>query len=943
MPKVFRFTLIALAIFALAVPSGFAQVSRTTGALQGTVTDNTGAPLPGVTVTVSGPTLQGSRSEVTDAKGEYILPLLPPGDYHVEYSLQGIPTVKKDRVTVSLNTVSRVNVPMTLTVSETVTVTASQVVIDPTQTTQQQNFKQDHLKYAVIGSANRSYQNVLQQAAGVAGGSNPQVVGANNAQNNYMLDGINTTDPVTHTFGNNLAFDAIQEISIQTLGKSAEYSSSGGTVNVITKSGGNNFSGSFDWRYNNKSLQTQGQDKHPTGIAFFGATPTGSALNFDKNLQPVKNSNPQMTLGGPVMRDRLWFFAALARPDTATTPPSTQGFTPGTRTFKGWNNLGKATFTPKANQTITALFIDSYAKVANANNSSFYSPEADALQTQGSRTYGVTYDAILNSKWLANVQGGHTPARLAVIPNSGTAIGFVNNLTSVRTGNYNNAQGRTSNRDELVANTTYYMERFGTHAFKVGVNYNKTDFSSYNNSSGDPSTLAGWNPAFCSPQYGFPTGTECSGYVITQGTIFQLQLSPKNPPHEVASKQYAYFLQDEWNPITQLTIRAGLRYEQVKWDNPVGNNPPDFKKLQPRLGVAYDIFNNASSVVHGYVGRIMDDNQLTLPNFGYEQPSGTQSFRRNAAGVFTYVGGAIFSSGAVYDSNLKPSFSNQASLGFTQKIWRNTSLDVTYETRNQKNLFEDYCGHIDADGTQHDLDNCVITNTPGFDVGVKDSLRSDYHGIITKVESRPYQWLDFVASWTHAKSKGSTESTQNAAASFDYFPVFFTNTYGYLSDDARNRIKIDGYARLPWDFTLGMNYYWDDGTPWSVTQTNTAPAATGFAFPPGYSGVGTYFIEPRGSRRLPSFSSTDFQLQKDFRFSSVKVGLIGSVFNIFNSETVTARQGNAGVNAKADPATGKLLISGDQQTGLNRLSAAFGQPTSWQRPRRYEVGLRFEF
>src|ERR1043165_9338013 len=328
MRKWFRFTLYAAVLAAALVPfAAFAQTSRTTGALIGTVTDPQGGALPGVTVTATSPQLQGSRTAVTDDKGEDILPTPPPGTYHLEYVLQGLPTVTRDNVRVALNETTKLNVPMQLVTTEVVTVTANQVVVDPTRTTQQTNFNQEHLKYGVVGSANRSYQNVLFQApeanAGAGGGSNPMVSGANVAQNTYLLDGINTTDPVTHTFGNNLAFDAIQEISIQTLGKDAEYSSSGGTVNVITKSGGNNFSGTFDWRYNDKKFQTQGKDTHPTGIAYYGATPTGSALNFNKDLQPTKSSQPSLTVGGPIMRDRLWFFTALARPDTATTPPAT--------------------------------------------------------------------------------------------------------------------------------------------------------------------------------------------------------------------------------------------------------------------------------------------------------------------------------------------------------------------------------------------------------------------------------------------------------------------------------------------------------------------------------------------------------------------------------------------------------------------------------------------
>jgi len=978
MTKFSRFTMLTLIVALVLVPmAGFAQTSRTTGALIGTVTDTTGAPLPGVTVTVTSPVLQGPRSAITDAKGEYVLPLLPPGAYHADFALAGIQSVVRDNVQVGLGQSSKVDVTMKMAVTETVTVSANAVVVDPTQVVQQQNFKQDHLKYAVIGSANRSYQNVLQQAAGVAGGSNPQVAGANSAQNNWMLDGINTTDPVTHTFGNNLAFDAIQEISIQTLGKDAEYSSSGGTINVITKSGGNAFSGTGDWRYNDTHFQSQGKETQPTGIAYYGATPTGSKLRFDKNLQPTKSSQPAVTLGGPIMRDRLWFFGALARPDTATTPPVTNptGIIPGTRTFKGWNNLGKLTLTPVANQTLTGVFIDSYAVIPHVENSSNYSAEAGAIQHQKSRTYGLTYDAILTSKWLANVQVGHTPASLSVGSLAGNVVG-TDNLTvspNAFTGAYSNQQGRTSYRNELQANTTYYLEQFGTHAFKVGGDFNKTNFTNFdNNYPGDPSTLPSWNPALCGAAVGFPTGTTCKAYLFNVGSPdLILEVSPTRPPYSVGSKQTAFFAQDEWNPVTRLTVRAGVRRERVTWETPAGNSvPPTFSQWQPRLGLAYDIFNNASSVVHGFVGRIMDDNQLTLPNFGvgtlsgfadmcYNPTTGKINNDPNTCPLVDSAFSAGAGTGGVYDPNLKPSFSNQQSIGFTQKVWRNTSVDVTYERRMQHNLFEDYCGYYvpnsnpNVPGTYHyeiSPTQCIITNSPGADLGLTNVLRSQYHGLITKVESRPYSWLDVVASWTHAQSKGSTESTQNQNTNFDFYPFFFNNYYGYLSDDVRNRVKLNGYVRFPLDFTLGVGQYWDDGLPWTPFQSSSTFSATHYVAPPGYNTINT-FLEPRGDRRLPSFSQTDLQLQKDFRFNNVKFGVIGSVFNVFNKETPIGVNGNAGSRAITDPSTGQVFIGTGttstgapyQQAGVNRVAATFGLANSWQRPRRYEAGIRFEF
>jgi hypothetical protein len=231
--KLSRRCLIITTILLCITSAAVAQVSRTTGALTGIVTDGIqGNPMPGVTVTVTSPQLQGTRDAVTDAQGQYTLPLLPPGTYTATYALSGLRTITRENITVNLNQTTKVNVPMQIEVSETVTVSGNRVVVDPTQTQTQQNFKQEHLEYGVVGAANRSYQNVLFQAAGTAagtgGGSNPMVSGASVAQNDYLLDGINTTDPVTHTFGNNLPFNAIQEISIQTLGKEAEYGSSGG-------------------------------------------------------------------------------------------------------------------------------------------------------------------------------------------------------------------------------------------------------------------------------------------------------------------------------------------------------------------------------------------------------------------------------------------------------------------------------------------------------------------------------------------------------------------------------------------------------------------------------------------------------------------------------------------------------------------------------------------
>jgi hypothetical protein len=409
-------------------------------------------------------------------------------------------------------------------------------------------------------------------------------------------------------------------------------------------------------------------------------------------------------------------------------------------------------------------------------------------------------------------------------------------------------------------------------------------------------------------------------------------------------------VQDEWHPITPVTLRLGLRYETAEFDIPNSTTAPELSKLQPRIGAAWDIFNNARSVLHGFWGQVMDDNGLTLASFGSSQGTVTSQFALDpATGNVIFLGAGGGASGNLYDPELEPTFSTEANIGFTQRIWTNTSLDLTGVWRESSNIFEDSC-------TTHVAGGCpvfIMTNNPN---GQDDVLRSEYQGAILKVETRPFSWLSGLASYTYSESKGSIEYTQNQGTDFDVAPHHFVNRFGYLSDDAKHRIKVSGFARAPWGTTVGLEYNRDSGLPYNTTASNPPTAAI--------AGVnyGTLFVEPRGSQRYPAFDYLNMQLQHDFTFGRVRMGIIGSVLNVLNTETPTVvgtsigaynfcRTSGATIDTRcidnplyglpngenrADPATGTWRQ-------LRVTSATYGVPTTWQRPRRYEVGLRFEF
>ena len=919
-------------VFALMLLAPLAAQAATTGALFGVVTDSTGAALPGVTVTVTGANLQGSRSDVTNASGEYQLQLLPPGNYRVEFALEGFDPISRENVKVALDTTSKLDITMAVgAIGEAITVTADAVVVDPTQTAVQQNFGQAHLKYATIGAAGRQYQSVLQQAAGVAAvpgaSGNPSVMGANMGQNNYMLDGVNTTDPVTHTHGSNLPFDAIQEISTQILGKDAEYGRAvGGVVNVVTKSGGNEFSGTFDARLGNDQLAESGD-------------------HYDADAQDFKSFNPGATLGGPVLKDRIWFFGTLERPDAAVTEAGTTyrpGFTitPDTTTFQGWNSLLKFTATPAANHTFSLRYTNNNATIENAIGTSQFSPEADYIQDQESTIYNLGYDVILTPNWLASVQVGARRGSLESRPKNDVSVPTIYNQTyGYYTQNYYNWQYGDRNRDELIASTTYFANFAGSHTFKTGLNLDQATFNTFNNYTG-----IGSFDEFCIEDFGFASGTQCGGLYYHAGNDQKnlLIVASTVPEETFRSNLDAYYVQDEWRPISNVTARLGLRYDRSRFEVEGNENAPDLSKVQPRIGLAWDIFNNTQTVLHGFWGDVMDDNGLSVASFGSRLGTTLAFFLYDpdTDAYDIYAGSAGGASGNQFDPNLKPTVSREMNLGVTQRVWRNSTFDLTGVWRESRDMFEDSC--VDEECAYY-----VMTNRPnGLDV-----LESKYQGVLAKLETRPYSWLSGLVSYTWSESKGSVEYTQNQGADFDQYPAHFTNRYGYLTDDARHRIKAAGFVTAPFGTTFGLDYTYRTGVPDNVT--------TSLSGAPGQPATGgTLYIIPRGDRRLPSAQRLDLQVIHELSLGRVTVGLIGSVFNIFSSETVLDLGSNIGAysacttgtivdateavagNCVANPLFGQVAGA---PAALKVTSSTFNQPLDWQQPRRYEVGVRFEF
>ena len=280
-----------LALAFMTVTSAVFAQGNPTGTITGKVMDPDNLMLPGVTVTAESPVLQGARTAVTSANGDYIIPFLPAGDYTVTFELSGFATIKQ---TISLKMADTlpVNVKLAIAaVSETVTVTGatSETAMTPTVAT---TLKASTVENIPWGRTLDAATVMAPAAIGNGPGGNIMISGALSYDNLNLVNGVNVNENLRQQARPLYVEDAVQETKVSTGNISAEYGRfQGGVVNMITKSGGNNFSGSFRTTFTNDGWKA--------------LTPYPGDANIDQVVPAY-----EMTFGGPVFKDKLWFFTS---------------------------------------------------------------------------------------------------------------------------------------------------------------------------------------------------------------------------------------------------------------------------------------------------------------------------------------------------------------------------------------------------------------------------------------------------------------------------------------------------------------------------------------------------------------------------------------------------------------------------------------------------------
>ena len=355
--------------------------SMPTSTLTGKVTFD-GSPLPGVKVVVSSPQLQGARTAVTTPAGDFIHPFLPPGDYTVRFELSGMQTAER-KVTLAAARTEQVRVELRpASVTQAVTVTAETIMTAAIESTQvSTNLRQDLIDNLPVA---RNLQSVVLLAPGVNAngpGGNVVISGAMSYDSLYLVNGAIVNENLRGQAQNLFIEDAIQETTVLTGGISAEYGHfTGGVVNMITKSGGNEFKGVLEAYYQPDSFVS---DNSP-----------------DTDDETFTFEDYALSLGGPIAKDKLWFFGSVEYWHQETTPVGAMD----TSDRKIPRFLGKLTY--QLNEKNRIFGMGEYDHVVNERRGidAYTFPEAAPNQDGPNATFAVNWESILSSSSFLNVK-----------------------------------------------------------------------------------------------------------------------------------------------------------------------------------------------------------------------------------------------------------------------------------------------------------------------------------------------------------------------------------------------------------------------------------------------------------------------------------------------------------------------------------------------------------
>jgi len=883
-----RLFLLALVLIAPA-PLALAQGVQS-GTVTGLVTSSDGAPLPGVTVVATSPALQQERLATTDVNGVYYLRALPPGDYQVQFALDGFQTATRTGIAVAVGGTTELDATLGVAaVTELVTVTAEAPSPLAAPSTAR-NVTKASLDALPIS---RRPTDVAELAPGLTANTfnagQLAIGGAFGFDNLFMVNGVDTNDNVFGTQNNLFIEDAVQEVSVLTAGAPASYGRfSGGVINVVTRSGGNTFSGSVRETFSNPRWITETPRARQNGITH----------------PDVLSTTHEGTFGGPLRHDRLWFFSAGRYESSATASTFTQTAGAYTRTDTNRRGEVKLTGTLAPAQTLQAGYIVNHTRQANASGipaSRLVDASTLVTRTLPNALLVASYNGVLYDRFFATAQfsrkhqgfrkNGGASAAITDSPfrTLGAAPGVPGTLFYHAP--YLDATDPEDRNNRQVAASVAYLlsgRSTGSHDLKAGIeSFVNTAIGGNSQSSTGYVFAADYAVQGGRPVIG-PNGRPVPVFVpgVTQAWNFRAVRGAR-----LDIRTTSLYVQDRWVATPRLTLDLGVRTELVRGEATGDITTVDASSVMPRLGAAVDLSGESRTVLQAtfgtYAGRYGQVQFATNTNVGrpsevdyvYSGPAGQGSDFAPGFDLsnYTRVVSANFPTANVrVAGDIRSPLVTEATAALGQAIGQSGYAKATYVWRRTSRLVEDF---VDlSNGTTvvplvGTLTNRVLRNT--------STPRREYAAVVLETSHRSTDRLTVAADYTlqvrnHGDVAGDAASQPGIPSVFGDYPEIFGADLerlmpeGRLDSFQRHKLRVYGVLLQPLGRfgALDIAPLWrvNSGTVYSLTASLPLTAQQ-LARNPGYPSADVspflrqmVYFGARGAHEFKGYGLVDLAL-----------------------------------------------------------------------------------
>ncbi len=957
-----------------------AHAQGTTGSINGTVNDNTGAVLPGVAVTATGPAIMGARTAVTNEQGQYRFPALPPGTYKLRYELAGFSTIVREGITVNIGFTATVNIQLQLaSLAETVTVTGASPVVDTQNTNVQTNFTLEMIKslpnardiWALISVAPGTTMSSFDVGGSRAGTQTGYQAYGRGDQVRVQVDGANATEDTGGTGYFN--YGAWEEVQIGTDSNDASMPTPGVQINAVVRSGGNAFRGDLYADFENSSMQ---QSNVTDALRRVGA---------GEGDRITRYYDPNLGLGGPIKRDRLWYFLSARDQRSGRTVTGFPADQPAPLDFltKLENFTDKLTYQLNQNNKLSQFF-EIRRKLQPLRDASSTRYEDAVYKQESMSSYGsVEWNSVVTRSFFFNTRLGSWGYNW---PNYAYGSGGLGDDIQRRrdepNGTGNIAGGARENKTyrrrwQLDWTGTHFRDSWlgGNHTIRTGLTWETETERIEDNGFLDE----------VQERFNSPAGARD----FTTPWRVIIENSPREATNNLTHS--GAFIQDQFVIGQHVTINAGLRWDYYRVHYPEhqirparfrdffyagaalpGNGysipasfpsfvtPGDDSVIRfptgfgPRFGLAYDIASNGKTVLKANWGRYQlnpgpqnftNPNQRIQYTFEWLDVNNDRHYQLGEERAF------VSSTGGVRDSispNLKQEYADDISFFVEREIVANLGARVGYVKKIQGNNWQQvevgrqYAGYTDRrsfadlgpDGVANTADDgpsFIVFDYPAgatipasrTDLRNQSDIESWDQNFDFTINKRMSNRWSLLASFLYNWDHGTRIRTVTGTTSNrDLGLPDNPNQERFLETDLTNwAFKFFATYQAPWSITLNPVFRYQQGV--NLARLARVTLRTG-SFDYEAEGTGSY-----RSDNVPIF---DLSAERRFRyFGGRTADVFVATFNLFNSNAATGRDELVGRRTAALPG------------GESVAYARFYRPTAILPPRVFRVGVKLAF